>query len=45
MNCSFTPQGDWFVFDEDTDATLTRGFNTKAQAIGWIVRQRVIDAK
>lgn len=37
MNCSFTPQGEWFVFDEDTGATL-RICKTKTQAVTWMAR-------
>lgn len=35
MNISFTPEGDWFVFDED-GKTIKRGFKTKDQAAMWI---------
>lgn len=40
MNCSFTPAGDWFVFDEATGAALKAGFRSKAAAITWIATQR-----
>lgn len=36
MNCSFTPEGDWFVFDEASSRTLKRGFKTKFFAVQWI---------
>lgn len=39
MDCSFTPQGDWFVFDENTGQTLKRGFTTKTKAVTWIARE------
>lgn len=35
MDCSFTPQGDWFVFDL-VGKTLVRGFRSKALAVVWI---------
>ena len=35
MNVSFTPAGDFFVFDE-SGKTLQRGFRTKAEAWAWI---------
>lgn len=40
LDCSFTPSGDWFVFDA-TGATLVRGFRTKAQALAWMWRRTV----
>jgi hypothetical protein len=39
MRVGFTHQGDWFVFDGDTGATLNRGFRTKMQATNWIGRK------
>lgn len=39
MNCSFTPAGDWFVFDEDTGHTLKRWLRTKAEAITWMANK------
>ena len=41
MSCSFTPDGDWFVFDDTSGETLHRGFKSKAQAISWIVQRRL----
>jgi hypothetical protein len=35
MDCSFTSQGDWFVFNAE-GKTLSRGFKTKALALVWI---------
>ena len=40
MDCSFTPDGDWFVFNEATGATIERGFKTKTQAVTWIAMRR-----
>lgn len=43
MDASFTPSGDWFVFDQ-TGATIRRGFKTKRMALVWIWRTMVGDA-
>lgn len=32
---SFTPRGDWFVFDSQTGKTLRRGFPNKSAAAAW----------
>lgn len=42
MTASFTPEGDWFVFD-NTGRTLKRGFKTKPQAMRWIAEQEKAD--
>lgn len=39
MDCSFTPSGEWFVFDEDTGQTIKRGFKTKQRAVAFIALQ------
>ena len=39
MDCSFTPKGEWFVFDSETGQTIKRGFPTKARAVGFIALQ------
>jgi hypothetical protein len=41
MACSFTPQGDWFVFDTETSKTLQRGFKSKVHAVNWMISERV----
>lgn len=33
MNCSFAPDGTWFVFNENTGATIRKGFPTKQRAV------------
>lgn len=38
MHASFTPAGDWFVFDAASGRTLQRGFRSKGQAQRWIAR-------
>lgn len=38
MDCSFTPSGEWFVFD-DTGQTIKRGFKSKARAVAFIALQ------
>jgi hypothetical protein len=42
MSVSFTPRGDWFIFDE-AGRTLKRGFRAKADALTWIARSRRTD--
>lgn len=37
MNCSFTPDGDWFVFRERDGVTLIRNFKNKKAAISWML--------
>jgi len=39
MNCSFAPDGSWFVFCEETGKTIRKGFKTKQRAIGFIALQ------
>lgn len=39
MNVSFTPDGDYFVFSEETGETLKRAFRKKVHALSWINRQ------
>ena len=39
LACSFEPNGAWFVFDEQTGRTVKRGFASRRQADGWIVRR------
>lgn len=41
MNVSFTPRGDFFIFDDD-GKTIKRGFRTKAEAVLWLVRDRTV---
>ena len=36
MNCSFTPQGLWYVFCEETGRTLKADLKSKAQAMTWM---------
>ena len=43
MHTSFTPRGDWFVFD-DAGATLAKGFRARAHAENWIARREKTDA-
>lgn len=35
MYVSFTPEGDWFVFDED-GKTVNRDFKTRDAAYTWV---------
>jgi hypothetical protein len=44
VSVSFTPAGDWFVFDDD-GRTLKRGFRTKPAALAWIVGSRRPDKR
>jgi hypothetical protein len=44
VSISFTPSGDWFIFD-DNGRTLKRGFRCKADALAWIVRGRRPDKR
>lgn len=36
MDCSFTREGSWFVFDTATGKTLKAGFKTKNAAVAWM---------
>ena len=44
MSVSFTPSGDWFIFDDD-GRTLRRGFRTKPAALAWIAASRRPDKR
>jgi hypothetical protein len=38
MNCSFTPDGDWFVFRKRDGVTLMRYLKSKNAAISWMLQ-------
>ena len=44
VSVSFTPAGDWFIFDE-AGRTLRRGFRTKPAALAWIAASRRPDKR
>jgi hypothetical protein len=39
MKTNFTPDGDWFVFNPETGATIRRGLRSKLNAKRWIARE------
>lgn len=39
MLVSFTPDGSWFVFHEDTGATIAKGFKSRRLAETWVSRE------
>lgn len=39
MDCSFAPNGRWFVFDADTGKTLVKDLSSKPQAIRWMAKE------
>lgn len=36
LDCSFMPNGKWFVFRLDTGATVKKGLRDKRMAVRWI---------
>lgn len=36
-NTSFTPEGDWFIFEGETGKTIRRGFRNRMAAINFIL--------
>lgn len=39
MNCSFQPNGKWFVFDSTTGETIHKDFPAKRSALAWMARE------